>query len=224
MTKYAPLTNKVIEEPCRLTKASLEPMIKNTAYGKHICHMEDYHGQLMATTRSGQQFAVDLDSNTVTPLAKHVFQKCTTCNTDIRACKRIIELRKVVLSFVVCQCGQYPLVMAPGLQVFRLPVQFDSSRYYEDSDHDWNRSAWSDGKRLVYCEKGTRTIVEYQWSDLEKGEFNNAKKHEVEGRVEYEAADAVLESDDKVSILTVAGTLKLQDKIVKLQGSLLSSR
>ena len=99
-----------------------------------------------------------------------------------------------------------------------LSIYFDSTRAGERNlTQGYNRSAWSDDKRLVYCEKGTRTIVEYQWDDLEKGIVDKFKKIDSGLNSDSKTADLVLERKGFL-VLLKDGWLSLKNKSKKITG------
>lgn len=201
-----------------LKKATLTPATSITNINSLISDIEVKADKVTAVQWSPiRKVEVDLKTKTGT-IVDLPFQKCTTCNTDISYFYRLIREQTGSVAFVECKCD-WSVLLAFEVKVKRLPVMPDYTRYYHDSDwHPYNRSAWSDGKRLVYCEKGTRTIVEYQWSDLEKGEVNLFKK--IDLGVNSKVASVVLDGSD-MSVLFRDGTLKLKSCQIKLPGRLL---
>ena len=91
--------------------------------------------------------------------------------------------------------------------------------HYDDTQNDFIcRSVWSNSKRLVYCEKQTRQVVEYQWKDLEAGVFDKVTRLEWSGQAARKTAGVAIEQKG-LSILTRDGRLLVKGIEVSIAGS-----
>ena len=218
------LSHQTSKDLPQLTEVKHQPLTPIQNGSCYITALEVKDAKLIGTVHSyGQRFEIDTIKKTAKPTAAHACQKCTTCNTDISLFYREIRRGSVVVAFVECRCGYYPLVAVGGNKTVRLPVQFDSSYYFNESrDHLYNRSAWSDDKRLVYCEKGTRTIVEYKWEDLEKGTTSHTRTTNADLKLGSASQTADLQLETRgCSVLLKDGSLSLRlgDRVSALPGS-----
>ena len=143
-----------------------------------LVDMEVVSGRIVVADDTGYRLELDsksLQANWKKP--KAVFQTCSECKKKIEACYRILKKETLEVVFIKCSCGHFPWVLFGGEVVSRLKTQFDSTETSDESaDQPYNRSVWSTSTALLYCEKTSRLVVEYQWKDLEAGQFD---KHSV---------------------------------------------
>ena len=171
--------------------------------------IETVHGRLQATDWNGD--VLEVDSNTLQTLTKKpaVFQTCSECKKKIEYFYRSVRHKNIEVAFVKCSCSRLPVVLKDGEVIGRLKIQFDSTRADTDTyDQNYNRSVWSTSTALLYCEKTSRLVVEYQWKDLEAGQFD---KHSVKLsgiKSPSKTADIVIEGD-AISFLLKDGSVAL---------------
>ena len=169
---------------------------------------------LLAIGNKGNILEVDCDTLAVLRSRPAVFQTCSECKKKIDHCYRVVRHRELEVAFVRCSCGSYPAVARGDRLLNRLTVQFDSTAIDNSGDHYYNRSVWSTSTALLYCEKTSRLVVEYQWKDLEAGQFD---KHSVKHSgiaSNSKTADIVVEGKEgsSISFLLRDGKIAL-DKI-----------
>ena len=86
--------------------------------------------------------------------------------------------------------------MDAGAVVGRLSVQFESRLVHDTKNEQaYNRRAWTDDCRLVYCEKDTGKLVEYKWSDIIAGTFDKPTYINHGMQSTAKPVDIVLEGD-----------------------------
>ena len=150
--------------------------------------------------------------------APAVFQTCSECKKKIACFYRIVRRKDLEVAFVKCTCGSYPLVVKDGRAVARLKTEFDSTQANNGArEQHYNRSVWSTSTALLYCEKTSRLVVEYQWKDLEAGQFD---KHSVKlSGIKSSSKTADIVVDKKtISFLLKDGTLTLGGFTYKISG------
>ena len=175
---------------------------------------------LQATSSDGEVLEVDSRSLETLMKSAAVFQTCSECKKKIYGFYRSVRHQDVEVAFVSCSCGQFPVVVKSGAVAGRLSIQFDSTRAdNEKRSHGYNRSVWSTSTALLYCEKTSRLVVEYQWKDLEAGQFD---KHSVKLsgiKSTAKTADIAVEGG-VISHLLIDGSVALRGLLSEIAGSL----
>ena len=189
--------------------------------GGHWTSIRGSHHLLQVVDRYGSRAEVDKSTMKTVRRSVSVFQTCSECKKKIYNFYRSVRHGSLEVAFVSCPCDQFAVVALDEKVVGKLSVPFDSTKAHDESeDHGYNRSVWSSSKRLLYCEKTSRLVVEYQWKDLEAGVFD---KHR---RLSYslgilsnsKTADLIFECC-MVSVLLKDGSLNLGGKEFKIKGS-----
>ena len=200
---------------------TIEAAYLKTVDQEHWSKIETRNNGIQATDFQG--FVLEVDSNSLKTLKKSpaVFQTCSECKKKITRCYRSIRKGDLEVVFVWCSCGHYPVVVKSGVVVGRLTIMFDSTRVDDDvaSEHFYNRSVWSTSTALLYCEKTSRLVVEYQWKDLEAGQFD---KHSVKLSGIYppsKTADIVPEGNFMTQLLK-DGRVVIRGSQVRISGTL----
>ena len=175
-------------------------------------------GELQAIDDQGS--VLEVYSGTLKPIKKSasVFQTCSECKKKIEKLYRVVRHEHLEVAFVKCACGQYPVVAMNGIIHGRLGTQFDSTAAYDGAtDQGYNRSVWSTSTALLYCEKTSRLVVEYQWKDLEAGQFD---KHSVKlsGMPSASKTADIVVEDDRISFLMNDGSLMIGGLLPEIYG------
>ena len=182
--------------------------------------IESVNGHLQVATDKGLELEVDSSTLKILEKSAAVFQTCSECKKKIECFYRSMRQEIMEVAFVKCECGHYPVVLKRGVVVGRLNVQFDSTRAYDDNqDQAYNRSVWSTSTALLYCEKTSRLVVEYQWKDLEAGQFD---KHSVKlsGIESTSKVADILVERDFITYLFQDGSLIMRGSKSWIRGTL----
>ena len=142
-------------------------------------------------------YAVDVRTDTCTKLEPAVFQNCTSCQKKITYYYRSLTHAACQSAFVECEdCGYRVVIVHADAVVGNLSMQFESITTDDSSwEQVYNRRAWTDDGRLVYCEKDTGKLVEYKWSDIIAGTFDKPTYINHGMQSTAKPVDIVLEGD-----------------------------
>ena len=142
-------------------------------------------------------YSVDVSTDTCTKLEPAVFQNCTSCQKKITYYYRSLTHAACQSAFVECEdCGYRVVIVHADAVVGNLSMQFESITTDDSSwEQVYNRRAWTDDGRLVYCEKDTGKLVEYKWSDIIAGTFDKPTYINHGMQSTAKPVDIVLEGD-----------------------------
>ena len=179
---------------------------------------------MQVVDRNVNTHKIDVLTDTCTKLEPAVFQNCTSCQKKISWHYRSLTHAARQSAFVQCNaCGYRRVVIVhAGALVGSLSVQFESREVDDSGEQDYNRRAWTDNGRLVYCEKDTGKLVEYKWSDIIAGTFDKPTYINHGMQSTAKPVDIVLEGD-LTTVLLRDGSISTAGRSATMQTTLRTS-